>query len=330
MAYFDREHPTFLAEPVSAADHVRGPADPNSATVTLVEFGDFACPSCGESYGLIKSLLARRSDLRFIFRANPRSHLFPHAEIAAEAAEAAGAQGKFWEMHDLLFENQATLSRAEISRLAATLGLDLARFDRELDSGAHRATVKAQEVSGWHSHVLSTPTFFVNGVRWEDAPDTLPAGVARARRDKGRIHHVYREARVRSTADRRRQIVTIGPHQIVSDLPVADDGNDAGPGPTDLLLAALGACTAMTVQWSAEKHKIALRGVDVRLSQARTETGHLFRRTIVLDGDLTEAQRAQLEHAADVCPVSRALLGEVAVDTRVTVGAIGDPPPATV
>jgi len=126
MAYFDRDHPTFLADPVSASDHVRGPADPTSGSVTLVEFGDFACPSCGESYGMIKALLARRPDLRFVFRANPRSHLFPHAEIAAEAAEAAAAQGKFWEMHDLLFENQATLSRAEISRLAGTLGLDAA------------------------------------------------------------------------------------------------------------------------------------------------------------------------------------------------------------
>src|SRR5450755_2780485 len=152
MAYFDRDHPTFLTDAVSAADHVRGPADPNSTTVTLVQFGDFACPSCGAAYGMIKALLARRRDLRFVFRANPRSHLFPHAEIAAEAAEAAAAQGKFWEMHDLLFENQATLSRAEISRLAGTLDLDLGRFDRELDAGAHRAAVRAQEVSGWHSH----------------------------------------------------------------------------------------------------------------------------------------------------------------------------------
>ena len=171
MAYFDRDHPTFLADAVSAADHVRGP---DSADVTLVEFGDFACPSCGESYGMIKALLARRRDLRFVFRANPRSHLFPHAEIAAEAAEAAAAQGKFWEMHDLLFENQAALSRPEISRLAGTLGLDLARFDRKLDAGTHRAAVRAQEVSGWHSHVLSTPTFFVNGVRFEDAPARSP------------------------------------------------------------------------------------------------------------------------------------------------------------
>src|SRR5579863_5241006 len=170
MAYFDRDHPTFLADPVSASDHVRGPADPTSGSVTLVEFGDFACPSCGESYGMIKALLARRPDLRFVFRANPRAHLFPHAEIAAEAAEAAGAQGKYWEMHDLLFQNQATLSEAEIFAHARALGLDEARFERELRAGVYRETVHRQEVSGWHSHVRSTPTFFVNGVRLDDAP----------------------------------------------------------------------------------------------------------------------------------------------------------------
>jgi uncharacterized OsmC-like protein/predicted DsbA family dithiol-disulfide isomerase len=336
MAYFDRDHPTFLAEPVSAADHARGPADPNSATVTLVEFGDFACPSCGESYGIIKALLARRPDLRFVFRANPRSHLFPHAEIAAEAAEAAAAQGKFWEMHDLLFENQATLSRAEISRLAGTLGLDLARFDRELDTGAHRGTVRAQEVSGWHSHVLSTPTFFINGVRFEDASSALPAAIDGAARQDRLEHQLFREVRVAGTvgsmggdtvgrtADRHLQTISIGPHRLVSDLPSLEGGADAGPSPHDLLAAALGSCTAMTVAWSAAKHKIPLQGIDVRVTQSRGSAGHLFRVAIELRGDLDDAQRATLERAAGYCPVARTLQHPIAIDTRVTAAGIVD------
>src|SRR6266478_6645095 len=100
MAYFDEEHPTLLAEAVGARDHVRGPA---SADVTVVEYGDFACPSCRAAHPMIKDLVARFPDVRFVFRANPRSHLFPEAEPAAEAAEAAAAQDQFWQMHDRLF-----------------------------------------------------------------------------------------------------------------------------------------------------------------------------------------------------------------------------------
>ena len=324
MAYFDRDHPTFLADAVSAADHVRGPADPNSPSITLVEFGDFACPSCGESYGMIKALLARRSDLRFVFRANPRSHLFPHAEIAAEAAEAAAAQGKFWEMHDLLFENQAALSRGEISRLAGTLGLDVARLDRELDAGAYRAAVRAQEVSGWHSHVLSTPTFFVNGVRFEDASSALPAAIDGAARQDRIEHQLFREVRVEGTGDHRRQTLSIGPHRIVSDLPSLEGGEDAGPSPYDMLAAALGSCTAMTVAWSAEKHKIPLQDLDVRVTQSRGSGGHLFRVAIELRGDLDDEQRATLERAAGHCPVSRTLQHPISIDTRVTAVGIVD------
>src|SRR4029453_616886 len=132
MGYFDSEHPTHLAEPVTDADHVRGPA---TAPVTLVEYGDFACPYCAAAHGLVLDLQQRfGDDLRFVFRANPRSHLFPHAELpaaarAAEGGEAAGAQGQYWEMHDLLFQNQATLSEAEIRAHAHALGLDEGRFE---------------------------------------------------------------------------------------------------------------------------------------------------------------------------------------------------------
>ncbi len=335
--YFGARHATFLADPVSPRDHGRGP---RSATITIVEYGDFACPHSRAAHAIIKQLLTRSADVRFVFRANPRSHFFPHAEQAAEAAEAADVQGKYWEMHDLLFESEGTLSRPELAAMARALDLDVERFERELDSHLHARRVHEQEISGWHSHVLATPTFFVNGVRFDDPLDELAAAVARARRAEQTVHRVFRDGWTESTGDRRRHVVVVGPHRIVSDLPADEGGNDAGPGPYDLLLAALGACTAMTVQWSADKHRLPLRGVVVRLSQSRTPTGHLFRRSIALDGDLDENQRAQLHKAAESCPVARTLHHEIAIDTRVivdrTVEEAGeesfpasDPPPWT-
>jgi uncharacterized OsmC-like protein/predicted DsbA family dithiol-disulfide isomerase len=315
MGHFDESHATLLSEPVGPSDHVRGPT---SADVTLVEYGDFACPFCRAAYADIKALLARMPDVRFVFRANPRSHLFPDAEPAAEAAEIAAAQGKFWEMHDRLFETADGVSRPQLIAAARDVGLDAAAFERDLDSGAYRPAVRAQEVTGWHSHVISTPTFFINGVRFEDATEALADAVARARRRAQPLHAVFREARVRSTDRPRRQIITVGPHQILADLPADEDGDDSGPGPHDLLLAALGACTAMTVQWSAQKHRLALDHVEVRLTQSRTASGHLFRLSIVISGDLSEADRAKLEHAAENCPVARTLAGEIALETRVS------------
>jgi uncharacterized OsmC-like protein/predicted DsbA family dithiol-disulfide isomerase len=321
MAYFDEDHPTLLAEPVRAADHARGPA---AAPVTLVEYGDFACPYCATAHGIVKDLLAAHPDVRFIFRANPRSHLFPHAELAAEAAEAAGAQGKYWEMHDLLFENQSALSRQEILRLASGLGLDMERLTREIDSGAHRPAVHEQEISGWHSHVLSTPTFFINGLRFDDAPSALAAAVRRAIGKQAAASAIFREVRVQSTEGRRRQTVSVGSHRLTSDLPTGEEGEDAGPSPYDLLAAALGSCTAMTVSWSAEKHQIPLQGVDVRVTQSRGSSGHLFRMAIELRGDLDDAQRAALERAAEQCPVSRTLQHPISIDARVTTSGLVD------
>jgi uncharacterized OsmC-like protein/predicted DsbA family dithiol-disulfide isomerase len=313
MAYFDQEHPTLLADPVTERDHVRGPA---AALVTVVEYGDFACPYCAAAHATVKTLLGRfENDVRFVFRANPRSHLFPHAQPAAEAAEAAGAQGKYWEMHDLLFENQATLSDTEIQAHARRLGLDLERFDRELATGIHRAAVRQQEISGWHSHVISTPTFFINGLRLDDAPDALTAAVSRALRQEQRTRHIFREVTV-SLREGYRSTISAGPHQLLTDLPPADDGADAGPSPYDLIGGALGACTAMTVRWYAERHRLPLQGVEVRLTQSRTREGHLFRRSIELQGELTEDQRALLLAAADHCPVARTLQGRIAIETR--------------
>jgi putative redox protein len=257
-------------------------------------------------------------NVRFAFRANPRSHLFPQAQGAAEAAEIAAAHGKFWEMHDALFQaKDGDLSRPRLTALAREIGLDAGSFDRDLDAGVYKAAVHAQEISGWHSHVLSTPTFFINGLRFDDSLDRLPNAVTRAQRQAESLREVFREARVRSTEHPRRQLISIGPHELVADLPADEDGQDTGPSPHDLLLAALGACTSMTIQWWAQHHRLKLEHVDVRLSQSRTEQGHLFRCSIEVTGDLTEAELAQLKHAAEVCPVARTLTHGVAVEARV-------------
>jgi Na+:H+ antiporter, NhaA family len=155
--------PATLSPPVDPRrDHVRGAAD---ARVTLVEYGDFQCPYCGEAYPVVNELLARFGDrLRFVFRHMPLTDLHPQARAAAESAEAAAEQGCFWEMHDRLFEHQLELSDAELRDHAAAIGLDVERFDRELQERLHSAHVEADYRSGVRSGTPSTPRFFVNGV----------------------------------------------------------------------------------------------------------------------------------------------------------------------
>ena len=157
-----------LTVPVSARDHSLGPAD---SPVTLVEYLDFECPFCAMARPVVRELrrrLGRR--LRFVARHFPRPE-HPHARRAAEASEAAAAQGKFWELHDLLLEHQQALEERQLVEYAARLGLDVARFRRELDEDAYHDRVQEDILSGIHSGVHGTPTFFVNGVRhdggWE-------------------------------------------------------------------------------------------------------------------------------------------------------------------
>jgi NhaA family Na+:H+ antiporter len=145
-----------------ARDHVRGALD---APVTLVEYGDFQCPYCGDAYPVVRELLERFGDrLRFGFRHMPLSDLHPRARPAAEAAEAAGAQGRFWEMHDRLFGHQHELSDADLPGHAEAIGLDVERFERELRDGVHAARVEDDYRGGVRSGIPSTPRFFVNGV----------------------------------------------------------------------------------------------------------------------------------------------------------------------
>jgi Na+:H+ antiporter, NhaA family len=153
-----------LSPPVDPErDHVRGGAD---APVTLVEYGDFQCPYCGEAYPVVHDLMERFGDqLRFVFRHMALADLHPRAPFAAEAAEAAAAQGRFWEMHDRLFEHRLELGDDELRAHAEAIGVeDRQRFDAELRDGAHSARVDEDFQSGARSGVPSTPRFFVNGV----------------------------------------------------------------------------------------------------------------------------------------------------------------------
>ena len=165
-----------LTPPVSEADHRSGP---DGAPVTLVEYGDFECPSCGAAYPIVED--ARRemgTRLRFVFRHFPLTQMHPHAMRAAEAAETAGVQGKFWQMHRMLFEHQDALEDTDLARYAKALHLDAKRFESELASGAHVARIREQIGSGIRSGVNGTPTFFINGVRYDgswEAPALLAA-----------------------------------------------------------------------------------------------------------------------------------------------------------
>lgn len=168
-----------LQTPVSGDDHIRGAED---APVTLVEYGDFECQFCGRAYPVVRELERRFArELRIVFRSSPRSHEHPHAQLAAEAAEAAGAQGHFWEMHDRLLEHQSELGDEQLIAHAAALHLDVEAFRGALSSHAYLAKVNEQERGGARV-VRGTPTFFINGVHFDGTPDveTLSAAVTKA------------------------------------------------------------------------------------------------------------------------------------------------------
>jgi protein-disulfide isomerase len=170
-----------LASPVGARDHVQGPAD---APVTMVEYGDYECGPCGAAHANVKAVQERLGDkLRFVFRHLPLEEAHPRAELAAEAAEAAGAQGKFWEMHDTMLAHQGDLTLRDILGYAQELGLDVDKFKAALrkrkGSGRIAEDVESADLSG----VSGTPTFFINGHRHQDAYDidTLTKAVRLAR-----------------------------------------------------------------------------------------------------------------------------------------------------
>ncbi len=156
-----------LTPPVGERDHVAGPDD---ALVTLVEYGDYECPHCGRAHPVVKAVQRElEGQLRFVFRHFPLAEAHPHALLAAQSAEAAGAQSRFWEMHDMIFEHQDALEPGDILGYAKLLGLDIARFESALESGAFVKKVRDDFRSGVKSGVNGTPTFFVNGVRYDES-----------------------------------------------------------------------------------------------------------------------------------------------------------------
>lgn len=154
-------HPITLAVPVEPADHMQGL---EHARVTVVEYGDFECPSCKVAATTPALLLERfPSRIRFVFRHFPLQEAHPHALLAAEASEAAAAQGKFWPMYEALFRNQAHLKAKDLERHAADLGLDMARYTAEMDDHIYLQKVREHAEGARRSHIRATPTFFVNG-----------------------------------------------------------------------------------------------------------------------------------------------------------------------
>ena len=152
-----------LVPPVGDRDRVRGSWD---APVTLVEFGDYDCPYTVRAFSVVRGLRRRLgSRLRFVFRVFPLTRIHAHAQAAAEAAEAAAAQGRFWEMHDRPFEAHRKLEDTDLRHYAQEVGLDIQRFEKGMEDHTHAARVREDLKSGLSSGVRGTPTFFINGVR---------------------------------------------------------------------------------------------------------------------------------------------------------------------
>jgi protein-disulfide isomerase len=150
-----------LVEPVTAVDHVQGP---DHAPVTIVEYGDFECPNCKQAAPAVGMLLKRfGNQVRFAYRHYPLEEVHPHALQAAEAAECAGAQGRFWDMHEQLFGHQTHLDLEHLRRYADDIGLDMARYVADIDDHVYLQRIREHLDSGRRSGVRGTPGFFING-----------------------------------------------------------------------------------------------------------------------------------------------------------------------
>jgi protein-disulfide isomerase len=150
-------------------DHIQGP---DTTPATLVEYGDYECPYCGQAYPIIKEIQKYLGDnLRFVFRNFPLTQIHSHAQHAAEAAEASGAQNRFWEMHDYLYEHQQALDDAHLEKYARILGLDMIKFKNDFYEHVYAGRVREDFLSGVRSGVNGTPTFFLNGIRYDNSWD---------------------------------------------------------------------------------------------------------------------------------------------------------------
>ena len=176
--------PPRLTLPAGERDHSEGPSD---APLVLVEYGDYQCPYCGAAYPIVKRVQKELgSSLRFVFRNFPLTDSHPQAEWAAETAEAAAAQGKFWEMHDFLYENQRFMGdEAYFAKHETKLKLDATKIAREVAKGAYSSRIEEDYMSGIRSGVNGTPTFFIDGVRYDGYPGFGPMVSALKAAQKG-------------------------------------------------------------------------------------------------------------------------------------------------
>ena len=194
-----------LKTAVTERDHAVGPVD---APVTLLEYGNFECIHCGQAYPIIKQLRNLLADnLRFVFRHFPTVQTHPHAVRAAEAAEAAGAQGKFWEMHDALFTHQTALEDRDLIRYARRIGLEVDRFSREMSEHIFQPEIEAgYQQSLFDEHVTGTPTFYLNEVRYTGTTDLETLLTAIKESDpEGRISLPSKPNRLRRAVTRLRR-----------------------------------------------------------------------------------------------------------------------------
>lgn len=158
-----------LIVPVSKYDHLLGDTE---VPVVIVQYGDYECPYCGQAYSIVKSLERKfGNDLCIVFRNFPLAQVHPLATGAAQAAEAAGAQGKFWQMHDLLYEHQEALEFEDLVSYAQELELDVERFKQDVENNVYSEKVAQDIRGGIRSGVNGTPTFFLNGIRYDDSWD---------------------------------------------------------------------------------------------------------------------------------------------------------------
>jgi protein-disulfide isomerase len=159
-----------LSVPVNRnRDHIQGP---DTAPITLVEYGDYVCPYCGQAYPIIKQIQNYFGEnFRFVFRNFPLTQVHPHAQRAAEAAEEAAAQNKFWNMHDYLYEHQQALDDKHLEKYAKIVGLDLERFDEDMENHVHVPKIREDFLSGIQSGVNGTPSFYINGTRYDGSWD---------------------------------------------------------------------------------------------------------------------------------------------------------------
>jgi len=168
---------------VTSHDHIRG-AD--TAKITLIEYADFECPFCARAYQSLASLLPKYgNDVRLVYRHFPLTNMHPDAKPAAEASEAAHAEGKFWEMHDALFEGQDDLSDDAIAAMAGTIGIDGDQFQDAWQSGKYAGRVDSDAAGGHQAGVHRTPTFFINGVQFDGDSDEASLDAALAAALKG-------------------------------------------------------------------------------------------------------------------------------------------------